>query len=177
MSTRLAWLVGLVVGLCGAEQALAVRPDKSRLHVMTVPGLPDVSCAGPGSGKTPKCTAIAFGIVALQIPNPAGGAPLCLAYFTYNKLTAYVGRGNAGAELSWQLPPDAQFIGNGIVFTTPPGVPLSKFVHSQGVGTVKIKSRALLNIPFGHLPDIELKINGVWTPCGGVDPGIVVTAD
>lgn len=177
MSTRLALLVGLVVSLCGTDQALAVRSQKGGLHVLTVPGLPDKSCGGPSSGQPPKCKDITFDIAAVQIPNPAGGVPLCLAYFTYNSLTVNAGHGNGGADLTWKPPADARFFGNGILFTTPPGVPLSKIVKSQGVGMVKIKPKALLSTQFGHLPDIELNIDGNWTHCGGADPAIVVTAD
>lgn len=177
MNTRTAWLVGLVIGLCTAGQALAAPAHKGGLHVLTVPGLADKSCAGPGSGQSPKCKDVVFDIAAVQIPNPNGGAPLCLAYFTYNRLTVNAGRGNGGADLTWQPPADARFFGNGIVFTAPSGLHLSKIVKSQGVGTVKIKPNALLNTEFGHLPDIELKINGTWTHCGGADPGIVVNAD
>ncbi|OYU42868.1 MAG: hypothetical protein CFE44_21565 [Burkholderiales bacterium PBB4] len=177
MNTRLACLVGALLCVVGAEQVQAARPHKGGLHVLTVPGLKDVSCGGPGSATLPKCKDTAFDIAAVQVPNPAGGAPLCLAYFTYNSLTVNAGHGNGGAELTWKLPADARFVGHGITFTTPSGVSLSKIVKSQGIGTVKIKPKALLGVAFGHLPDIELNIGGTWTHCGGVDPAIVVSAD
>ncbi len=176
MYSRLSWLVW-VMAFCVSDQALAAGPVRGGLHALSVPGLPDVSCGGPGSRESPKCKDTEFAIAAVQIANPAGGDPLCLAYFTYNSLTVSVGRANGGAALNWKPPADGRFHGNGIVFTAPAGVPLNKIVKSQSVGGATIKTKALLNLGFGHLPDVDLNINGKWTHCGGVDPGIVVNAD
>lgn len=179
MNARMLLVAGLVFSFPWLCIAGPLQHSKATVHITYVPGLDDADCGGPGSHVKPDCKKTPFQILAVQGANPTAGAPqVCLAYFGYNALDVHVGKGNGGAELSWQLPPGASFHGNGVVFVLPPGVPLSDIVESQGVGSVKIRKNVLrTGMPFGHLPDIDLNINGVVTHCGGADPGIVVHAD